>query len=334
MKKSSNFAGVFRARNEACYARRVNLGTLLVVVFALTACGGGDDDGGGGEPDGGGGDPADAGPCGAFEPPAVPWLDDALEDTVSRLSGAEEITPGVTLADRATDGNRAVARDYLVAQLQSAGLDAQLHDYGGGINVWATMAGEGGADGGAVLLGAHYDSVPDGPGANDNATGVAVVLAAARYLGEVDCRKRDVIVAFFDEEELGLIGSMELAVQLVADDVEIEAVHTIDQLGWDEDDDGVMELEKPGAGLVALYQEAIAAGGHDASVSPTTTSTSDHEAFRQAGMNAVGISEEYVGGDTTPYYHTDDDTFPTVDLAYLSSSARVVLHAIALQARR
>src|SRR5689334_14386624 len=104
----------------------VHLTTLVAAVFALTACGGGDDGGGsdGGGPAGGAGEAAEAGPCGALARPSVPWLDDALEDTVSRLSGAEEIAPGVTLADRATDGNRAVARDYLVAQLESAGLDA------------------------------------------------------------------------------------------------------------------------------------------------------------------------------------------------------------------
>ncbi len=320
----------FTVETKHAISLSVKVSVALVLVIHVAACGGGDDDGEGA--DGGPDDPADAGACGALAAPSVPWLGGELETAVAVLSGAEEIAPGVTLPGRWSDGDRAIARDYLVDRLDALDLDAQLHDYGGGVNVWAVVPGE--VADGTIVLGAHYDSVVDSPGANDNATGVAVVLAAARYLLEVDCRRHDVIVALFDEEELGLVGSAELAAKLVADAVDVEAVHTIDQLGWDEDGDAVIELEKPGPGLVALYQEAISAGGHDASVSATTTPTSDHESFRQIGMNAVGITEEYVGGDTTPHYHLETDTFATVDLAFTATAARVVLHAIALQARR
>jgi acetylornithine deacetylase/succinyl-diaminopimelate desuccinylase-like protein len=98
--------------------------------------------------------------------------------SVAVLSGAEEIAPDVTLSDRASDVNRDAARDYLVAQLGAIGLDAELQPYAGGANVWATLDGEG--TGGVLVIGAHFDTVPNSPGADDNATGVAVVLGAGR----------------------------------------------------------------------------------------------------------------------------------------------------------
>ncbi|HVS19541.1 MAG TPA: M20/M25/M40 family metallo-hydrolase, partial [Planctomycetota bacterium] len=57
-----------------------------------------------------------------------------------------------------------------------------------------------------VELGAHYDTVPGSPGADDNASGVAALLEAARVLAERP-RARSVRVVFFGAEECGLIGS-------------------------------------------------------------------------------------------------------------------------------
>jgi aminopeptidase YwaD len=57
-----------------------------------------------------------------------------------------------------------------------------------------------------VLLGAHYDSVPGSPGANDNASGTAVVLEAARQLATTPTGRQVWFMAF-DGEEDGLQGS-------------------------------------------------------------------------------------------------------------------------------
>ncbi len=58
----------------------------------------------------------------------------------------------------------------------------------------------------SVLLGGHYDSVPDSPGANDNASGTAVVLNIARNLSDTPLARQAWFVAF-DGEEDGLHGS-------------------------------------------------------------------------------------------------------------------------------
>jgi hypothetical protein len=58
----------------------------------------------------------------------------------------------------------------------------------------------------AVVVGAHYDTVRDSPGANDNSASVAVLMELARVLAP--CRFRDtVLLVAFDMEELGLLGS-------------------------------------------------------------------------------------------------------------------------------
>jgi hypothetical protein len=57
-----------------------------------------------------------------------------------------------------------------------------------------------------VVIGAHYDTVPRSPGADDNGSGVAALLELARVLNSMPVRV-PVILAAFDHEELGLLGS-------------------------------------------------------------------------------------------------------------------------------
>src|SRR5689334_17404875 len=61
-----------------------------------------------------------------------------------------------------------------------------------------------------VLIGAHYDSVPGTPGADDNASGVAALVAATRAIGP----REGVCFVAFDGEECGFIGSRALVAGL------------------------------------------------------------------------------------------------------------------------
>lgn len=306
---------------------RVRTIGALALALACAACGAGDDDGGAADAAAA----VDAEPdCPALAVPAPTWLDDYLAGVVAALSGAAEVSPGVTLDDRASTGNRAAARAFLADELEALGIDSQLQDYGGGVNVWGEIVADTTVTQ-TVVIGAHFDTVANAPGADDNATGVAAVLAAARYLTEVDCRQRHVLVAFFDQEEIGLVGSTAFAEDLVVQPRAVTSVHTVDQLGWDDDGDGAIELEKPGPGLDDVYQAAAAAGGFDGPLVVTATETSDHDSFRQLGMKAVGVSEEFVGGDTSPFIHSPNDSFETLDLDYLSESTRFFIYVIARQ---
>ncbi len=102
-------------------------------------------------------------------------------------------------------------RGYLVAQLESLGLDPELQaveapDYFSPsattvevVNVMARIRGT--STTGAVVLMAHYDTDPPTPGANDNSSGVAVLLETARALVAGEPLGNDVVVLFTDAEE-------------------------------------------------------------------------------------------------------------------------------------
>src|SRR5262249_34665330 len=74
-------------------------------------------------------------------------------------------------------------------------------------NIVARWRGTGPAGKKALLLSAHYESVPTGPGAGDDASGVAAILEALRALKAWPSRERDIIVLINDGEEVGLFGA-------------------------------------------------------------------------------------------------------------------------------
>lgn len=130
------------------------------------------------------------------------------------------------------------------------------------------------------------------------------MLAVARFVQETPCRSAPVTIVMFDQEERGLLGSEAFAQTL--DPAEVRAVHTIDQVAWDADADRVFELELPTAELEAEWRAAATVVG--ARLTITATTGTDHQSFRDRGFAAVGLTEEYVGGDTSPHIHRATDT--------------------------
>lgn len=257
-------------------------------------------------------------------------LIDFQRDIVKRLSGGAEISPGVRLQNRGDSWNRDPAREFIGAMLESIGLEELRQAYSGsGENVYALLPATTPSEE-YVALGAHFDSSRRSPGANDNATGCAVVLGVARHLVSLQQRSKNTYVVLFDEEERGLRGSAAFAQMLQAEGVNVVAVHTVDQMGWDSDGDGAIELEIPYEGALDLYREAAAVSGFTSEIHVTQEPGSDHTAFRRLGLPAVGLTEEYRNGDTTPHIHRPTDTWDTVDFEYLAASTRLVQAAIVL----
>ena len=114
-------------------------------------------------------------------------------------------------------GANAEARQYLMDQLSALGMDPQIFTAVGIDNdSWALIAGKtndivgrlsGTSSSGAILLMAHYDSVSSGPGAADDASGVAAILEGLRALKTGPRLKNDLIVLITDGEEPGLLGA-------------------------------------------------------------------------------------------------------------------------------
>ncbi len=258
------------------------------------------------------------------------WLGGYLDEIVGRLAGATELSPGVTLAERSTPMNRAATADWLETEFAALDLDVERHAYAAqGTNIVGRLpATESG--GRTLIVGAHFDSVPGSPGANDNATGVAFVLALARYLGSIECRTHDVVFVGFDQEEVGLVGSEAYAAFLVDQGEDVIAVHTIDQMGWDQDGDRAIELERADAGLYEIYEAANASLAAPVTLHATGTGFTDHVSFRAYGFAAIGITEEFVNGDTTPHYHLSSDSYDTVNFEFLASSTVLANTAFAM----
>ena len=106
---------------------------------------------------------------------------------------------------RFAEKERNPTRNYITSELKKDGWKPQLESFAEGVNIFAEREGTD-KNAGAILVAAHYDTVAISSGADDNASGVAVVLEVARLLGSCET-PRTLQLAFFDQEEVGLLGS-------------------------------------------------------------------------------------------------------------------------------
>ncbi len=269
-------------------------------------------------------DSSTGGPSCTLPDTLAPGLIPVQQEIVARLAGAEEVSPGVVLSDRASFTNRTTTVDYLVGVLEAMDFEVHLHSYSpSGTNIYVGLEATV-ATSETGVIGAHFDSVSGSPGANDNATGVAMVLSLGSWLAQLPCREQNVILVLLDQEELNLLGSQAFAAWLLNQPMEVTSVHTIDQMGWDSDGDRAVELERADPGLFELYEEAEPFAPGMTPLIATNTGFTDHVAFRDAGFEAIGLTEEFVSGDTTPHYHLPSDTYETVNFNYLASSTALL----------
>lgn len=246
-------------------------------------------------------------------------------DTGQLAAMIERTIAELAASPRASEGERDAARAGLSARLDELGLAPELHAYPGGANVIATLDATLPTDD-SIVVGAHFDSAAGSPGASDNASGAAVVLATAGVLRDASCRHAAVTFAFFDQEEIGLRGSRAFAATL--DPARVRAVYTIDQVSWDADGDRGFELELPTPAIENTWR--VAAGAVGVTLTTTATTGTDHQAFREMGFAAAGLTEEYVGGDTSPHIHTAGDTPASVApyTAYAALAAELAATAL------
>ena len=222
--------------------------------------------------------------------------------------------------------NHAAARDYIFQQLRSLGLEPEVQKttaatwiapvfVAGTIeNVIARRKGTG--NGGAVLLVAHYDSVPTGPGANDDGAGVATLLETARALTASAQLQNDIVFLFTDAEETGLLGAHAFM-----------AEHP-----WAKQVEVVLNFEARGnGGPVIMFETSLQNGALIRALAKATSyplanslsyeiykrlpNNTDLTVFKNAGVPAMNFA--YIHGLT--HYHSALDNLENVD-------ARTVQH--------
>lgn len=114
------------------------------------------------------------------------------------------------------------------------GYETMLMEYETGINVVGRRAGATLPDE-HVVVAAHYDHIPGCQGADDNATGVAGTLEVARVLAEAEF-DRSIVVACWDQEEVGLIGSRVFVMDATARGDTIAAYFNFEMIGFTSDE--------------------------------------------------------------------------------------------------
>ena len=129
-------------------------------------------------------------------------------------------------------------QNYLIDRFESLGLETYIHHHTGTIgmndtleagNVIAIQPGTEFPDE-YIIVASHYDH-PDGPGADDNASGTAGVLECARILSQHQF-KRSILYIPFNGEERWMVGSYPFVQKCAREDMNILGVFDMDMIGF------------------------------------------------------------------------------------------------------
>jgi Zn-dependent M28 family amino/carboxypeptidase len=283
----------------------------------------------------------------------------AAQPAVKAVFTAEQLMADVTLLaapDMAgrrlgTPGN-AKAREWILQQFKAASLEPLGKDYQlpfsferrqqgsaapekmSGVNLAGVCRGTGAKDNGAMVITAHYDhlGVRDGAiyyGADDNASGVTVLIALARQ-----CRQspwtHDAVFVAFDAEELGLQGARAfvsappLPKERQAVNINFDMVARGDKgelyVAGTSHTPSLRKVLQPVSGRATIKMLF----GHDSGGGQNDwTSQSDHSAFHSAGVPFL-----YFGVEDHPDYHQPTDTADKINAKFFYQSALTILDAV------
>lgn len=226
---------------------------------------------------------------------------------------------------------------YLFNVLNSSGLDVDLISWSAegysGYNIEATLEGRNN-DSGVFVVCAHYDSVDVSPGADDDGSGVSIVLSAADILSDYVFNSTIKFVLFSGEEQ-GLLGSRDYVARILERNVNVVGVLNLDGLGYaatSEDGSKIRHyanaqsswMKDISLDLSEKYYEYI---GLEIRLLPHVT-FSDHHAFVEKGYEASYFLENTLN----PYYHTSEDRSENINFTYLSKVCKLSLGCLFVMA--
>jgi len=227
-----------------------------------------------------------------------------------------------------------LARENIVSLFTSFGLlvTSQPFDYAGATyyNIVGTRVGTVRPDE-IYIVGAHYDSVGN-PGADDNASGVAAVLEAARVLSDESLESTVTFIAF-DREEQGLIGSTAYAQLHQADD--IRGMISLDMIAYNpaaNHDQAWIYWRQDNTAITQELADALLAYGNGVvgTIAQLPYDASDSVPFDYIGKNAALLTEYNIWSN--PNYHSAADALETpdyIDYAYATNITRGVVGYLA-----
>ncbi|MEG4214019.1 M20/M25/M40 family metallo-hydrolase [Microcoleus sp. Pol14C6] len=203
-----------------------------------------------------------------------------------------------------------------------------------------------------IVIGAHYDTVPGSPGADDNATGVAVLLELARDIASGPLKYPVQLVAF-DMEEYGCFGSSHHAAKYKQQQKSIRLMISLEMLGYCNHNPNSQSYP---AGLKYFYPNSgnfialigtlrtvpdlinlsgkIRKSGQPCEWLPVPnrglivpdTRRSDHVPFWDNGYPAIMVTD--TANMRNPHYHRESDRIETLDLDFLAGVCQGLIKGI------
>lgn len=180
------------------------------------------------------------------------------------------------------------------------------------------------------VVSSHYDSAEAGPGADDNSSGTAALLEAARIMADNPMPATIMFLAFTGEEA-GLLGSREFVRQAVENDIKIVGALNNDMVGWANDsrldntirysNEGIRDIQHAAA---SIFTDMIT---YDALYYKNTDAHAYYEAY---GDIVGGIGSYPVLGN--PYYHQWNDNLETINHQLVTEVAKTTTATLMLLA--
>jgi len=148
-----------------------------------------------------------------------------------------------------------LAAEYIESVLRSSNYSVSRQTFTSyGQSVSNLIVEKPGTQDGLIVIGAHYDTVPGSPGADDNASAVAGLLELARLFRDSPDKKRIVFAAFVNEESPCFgsynMGSMVYARSLKEKSIPVEVMISLEMIGYFRKDE---EQEYPFPGMDLFY---------------------------------------------------------------------------------
>lgn len=194
------------------------------------------------------------------------------------------------------------------------------------------------------VVGAHFDSVPGSPGADDNASAVAALLEAARLYAETGPAKGGVEFVAFNLEEYGMVGSQAYARKLKKEKIPLAGMLSLEMVGYASKERGSQKMPLflkpfyPDTGdFIALVANSSSRGllkevekifrsveglPLQSLVLPSNgrifpdARLSDHSPFWDQGYPALLVTD--TSFYRNPHYHLETDTIETLDMEFLA----------------
>lgn len=188
-----------------------------------------------------------------------------------------------------------------------------------------------------VLITAHLDDMPasstKAPGADDNASGSAAVIMAAKIMSKYQFQKT-IRFALFTGEEQGLLGSKAYAQKLANEGANVVAVYNADMIAYDTGSQHKLVVHtrnttqsgyEADVAIAQVMQSVISNYNLSSQIALTISnsgeSRSDHASFWSKGYPGILIIE----GNFSPYYHTSRDTIYNLSIPFMTSNIRAFI---------